>query len=112
MIRPHLNRRVTLERKVTSPDGAGGFVSVWEALGTLWAAMEAGAGREVMGTDRVEVEQPVRVTVRAAPTGDPARPAVGQRFREGGRGYRIRSVFEKDRHGHYLICHCNEEGAP
>ena len=109
MIRPHLNRRLTLEAEARTTDGAGGFVSVWQALGTVWAALEIGAPRAVAEAERMETVQPVKVTVRAAPEGDPARPDRTKRFREGGRAYAIQSVQLRDPRGLYLTCHCIEE---
>ena len=109
MTRVLLNRRLSLEGETRSPDGAGGFVTVWAALGTLWAALEVGRGAEETVADQVRTVQPVTVTVRAAPEGDPARPLRGQRFREGGRAYPIRSVRARDARGLYLTCDCIEE---
>lgn len=109
MTRVVLNRRLTLEAEARSPDGAGGFVSVWGALGTLWAALEPGRATEATGGEQATAVQPVTVTVRAAPEGDPARPRRGQRFREGGRAYPIRSVRARDARGLYLSCDCIEE---
>lgn len=109
MTRVLLNRRLTLEAETRSPDGAGGFVPVWAALGTLWAALEAGRATEETGADAVVAVAPVTVTVRAVPEGDPARPQRGHRFREGGRLYPIRSVRLRDGRGTYLTCHCIEE---
>lgn len=109
MIRPHLNRRLTLEAEARAPDGAGGFVSVWQALGTVWAALEVGSSRDAVEGERVVAVQPVKVTVRAAADGDAARPERGKRFREGGRAYPIQAVLPRDPRGMYLTCQCTEE---
>jgi head-tail adaptor len=110
MIRPHLNRRLTLEAEALTADGAGGFVSVWQALGTVWASVEVGSAREVVGGERLGSVQPVKVTVRAADEADPARPERGKRFREAGRVYPIQAVQLRDPRGMYLTCQCTEEG--
>lgn len=109
MIRPHLNRRLTLEAEARTADGAGGFISVWQALGTVWASVEVGPAREAVQGERVAAVQPVKVTVRAAAEGDPARPDRGKRFREGGRAYRVQAVQARDPRGFYLTCQCIEE---
>jgi hypothetical protein len=45
--RAALNRALVLEAPQTRvPDGAGGFALTWGALGTLWAEVVAGAGRD------------------------------------------------------------------
>lgn len=109
MSRPHLNRRLTLEAGIRGGDGAGGFVPVWQALGTVWASLDQGSLREAMAGDVALPLQPVTVTVRAAPLGAAERPEIGHRFREGTRAYVIRAVHERDRRGMYLTCLCQEE---
>jgi len=50
-----------------------------------------------------------RITVRAARQGAPSRPKPDQRFREGGRVFRITAVAEVGGAGHYLTCYATEE---
>lgn len=106
-----LNRRVTLEAAVTEADGAGGFVTVWQALGTLWADLAEASPREVEVAERREPFLTARITVRAAPEGSSARPRAGQRFRDATRVFRILAVAGRDRRGLYLVCHVQEEAA-
>jgi len=107
---PDLSRRLTLEERRQTPDGAGGFVEDWAPLGTLWAEIDARSGREAGLRPAAAVSlSRLRITVRGAPVGDPARPKPDQRFREGGRIYSIRAVTEADGHARYLICFADEE---
>jgi head-tail adaptor len=91
-----LSRRLTLETRVATPDGAGGFAIAWQALGTLWADVRAKSAREetVGGQPRPRVEH--RIVVRAAPYGAPSRPRPDQRLREGPRVFDILAVTERD----------------
>lgn len=111
MVGPVLNRELTLEGPHKSSDGAGGFSEIWLPLGALWAEVKLRTGRErereSVGTARVEY----RITVRAAPEEALSRPRAGQRFRDGGRLFRILAVAEWDRDARYLICFCSEEVA-
>lgn len=109
MSRIHLNRRLTLESEARQPDGAGGYLRVWQALGMVWAEIYAGAGREAVALERREPKVPLRITVRAEPVGAAGRPEAGQRFRDATRAYRILAVAERDRRGLYLTCHAEEE---
>ena len=109
MRRIHLNRRLLLEAETRLPDGAGGFTAVWTALGSVWAMIEAGAGREVVALDRRAPKVPLTIILRAAPVGSPERPVAGQRLREGARRFRILAVAERDLRGLYLTCHAEEE---
>lgn len=111
MTAPRLNRHLTLEGVVRSPDGAGGYTETWAVLGDLWAEVSARTGRE-----RAEAGVPVstvsyRIVVRAAPVGAPSRPIPEQRFRDGTRLYVIQAVADRDPEGRFLTCFADEEVA-
>jgi head-tail adaptor len=107
----NLSRALVLETPVITPDGAGGHSTTWTALGTLWADIRAGSGRERRGTLGPSGDVALRVTLRAAPQGSDSRPRAGQRFREGTRLFRILTVTESDAQGRYLVCAAIEEEA-
>ena len=106
---PNLTRALVLETPVTVPDGAGGFSTTWQALGTLWADIRAGSGRERLATLGPSGEVRLRITLRAAPHGSTRRPRPDQRLREGARVFRILAVTESDPQGRHLICTAIEE---
>ena len=105
----HLSRPLMLEAPVETPDGMGGLTRGWVALGTLWAEVLPGTGRDVAGEEVVLSAVPYRITVRGAPQGAPSRPSVGQRFRDGVRVFSILAVTERDEGGRYLVCFVREE---
>jgi len=108
---PALNRALVLEEKTRVADGAGGFSETWVALGTLWAGLRAGTGRET-GKDFVTVSRvPYKITVRAAPHEAASRPKADQRFREGARIFTVLAVTEAGTDGRFLTCNCVEEVA-
>lgn len=107
-----LNRRLILEAEERLADGAGGYTTVWTALGTLWAALEARTGREAAVAGGSVSRAVYRAILRAAPEGSPSRPKPGQRFREGARLYSILSVAEWDTDTRHLMCQLEEEIAP
>lgn len=106
---PHLNRRLTLETPQKVPDGAGGYQTTWVPLGQLWAALQPRGGRESEGEGAPISAVSYKITVRGAPQGSPARPKPEQRFRDGGRIFKIRAVTESDEAGMYLLCFADEE---
>ena len=106
---PQLNRKLLLEAPDRQPDGAGGFLETWIGLGEHWAEIRPGTGREAAGEFLTESGVAYKIIVRAAPTGNAARPKPEQRFREGTRLFRINAVAEFDRLGHYLVCFAREE---
>lgn len=111
MKRPHLNRKLTLERPMRVADGAGGFAETWATVGELWAEVTASAGaeRRVGGAARSQLR--LKIVVRNAPMGADSRPSPDQRFREGSRVFVIRAVAERDPAGMYLTCFADEEVA-
>lgn len=108
-MRYHLHRPMTLEEAVTTGDAAGGHVTTWTALGTLWAEVRPGAGSQYRGPIAPESRMILRIYLRAAPQGSPQRPRPDQRLREGARIFTILAVSEADAAGAYLVCHAREE---
>ena len=106
---PHLNRLMALQAAVQSPDGMGGFTTLWQTLGSHWVHLKAGAGRETAAGEQLLGQVAYRITLRAAPPGDAARPKPGQRLVEGERCFLIRAVADLGPEARYLICHCHEE---
>lgn len=109
MIAPRLNRKLVLEEAQRVQDGAGGYSVIWVAKGTLWGAVVARSGRERAGESVTVSTVGYLITVRGAPEGAPSRPRPEQRFRDGGRVFRITAVAEGDAAGRYLACHAEEE---
>lgn len=105
----HLNRKIVLEEPVRVLDGAGGHSESWQTLGTLWANIKAGTGRESAGEFVTLSTVPYRIIVRASPQGSASRPRPDQRFRDGVRVFRILAVSEFDAEARYLTCHAREE---
>ncbi|VDC31786.1 head-tail adaptor protein [Pseudogemmobacter humi] len=106
---PHLRRALLLEDAARAPDGAGGFTMSWAPLGTLWAEVAAGSGRDTAGEEVILGAVSWRITLRALPQGAALRPRPGQRFREGERIFAILAVAERDAGGRWLTCFCREE---
>ncbi|RYH11413.1 head-tail adaptor protein [Tropicimonas sp. IMCC6043] len=111
MQEPELRRRLVLETLERTSDGSGGYVETWVPLGTLWAEVKAGTGRETESDFVTLSYVPYRITVRAAPPDDTRRPRADQRFREGPRVFRILAVADSGTRGRYLTCYAREEEA-
>ena len=105
----HLNRKLVLEGMTRVADGAGGFQDSWTELGTVWAEVRAGAGRETREEFARLAEVAYRITLRAAPMGAPSRPTPEQRFREGNRVFVIKAVADTVGDARYLTCFAKEE---
>lgn len=103
------NRPLVLEAQVRASDGAGGFSETWGTVGSLWAEVAPGSGRDVAGVEVTLASVPLRITVRGARLGSTQRPLAGQRFRDGTRLFPILAVSERDADGLYLVCFAREE---
>lgn len=104
-----LSRKLVLEARQRVGDGAGGYIETWMPLGSLWAAIKPGSGRETADAGGALSRVPITITVRAAPIGSSMRPHAGHRFVEGTRIYEIASVSEAAGTAQYLICRATEE---
>ncbi len=107
-----LNRLLTLEIPADAPDGGGGAARSWTPLGACWAAVRAVSGRERVAAGAEGSRVSHRIELRWAPPGAAARPSAAQRFREGGRVFRILAVSEADDRRDRLICWAEEGAEP
>lgn len=105
-------RKLVLEARVSAPDGAGGSVENWEAVGTHWAAIQARSARESVVSGRQASRVSHKAEIRYAPFGDARRPTPEQRFREGVRVFAIVGVSEADDRRERLVCWLQEGVAP
>ncbi len=111
MSAPRLNIPLVLESPERVGDSMGGHVVEWRVLGRLWAEMKSQSGAERAGEIGAASVVNWRITVRAAPAGDPRRPRPDQRLRMEQRVFRIQAVAEQDRDGRFLTCMAKEEAA-
>lgn len=49
-----LDQRVTIQELISTPDGAGGYLTKWSDVATVWAKVRPRASKEAVGSDRVE----------------------------------------------------------
>lgn len=104
-----LRRALVLQEAVRQGDNAGGFLETWTDLGTVWAELRAGFGRERNGLAASISSVPYRIILRATPVGAASRPKAGQRFLEGTRTFALLAVAELKEDDRYLVCYCKEE---
>lgn len=98
-----LRHRVTLQSAADTPDGAGGFATVWSNVATLWAAIEPLAGRERLAAQQLESPLTHRVTLRHR---DGVTTAMRVKF--GVRVFNIRSVVNRAERDRALELLCEE----
>ncbi|HFZ2573619.1 TPA: phage head closure protein [Pseudomonas aeruginosa] len=59
-----LRHPLTIEREERVPDGGGGFITKWVAVGREWASLEGINGREFIAANAQRSETTWRVTLR------------------------------------------------
>jgi SPP1 family predicted phage head-tail adaptor len=92
-----LNRRLTLETPVETPDGAGGVIRAYEPVATLWASvtpLSAHTPRDAEGAGGT-ITHRIGVRIRADIT-------TRHRFRDGARVFRIIGLRDRDGRGRFL----------
>jgi SPP1 family predicted phage head-tail adaptor len=99
-----LNHEMTLEERVETPDGAGGFTTVWTATATIWARLEPLEPAREAWAGRDAAEQTHRITIRFR---DDVKQ--GMRLRKLTRLFPVLSVQDPDETGRYLVCRTREE---
>jgi SPP1 family predicted phage head-tail adaptor len=103
-----LRQRMTIERPVETPDGAGGVDTAWQTVITVWAGLEWLGGEERWREGGPEQAGRWRVTMRWRAGVD-----AGMRLRMAARGgserrFDIRAAADPDGAGRRLICLCEE----
>lgn len=59
-----MRARVTLQEKLSVPDGGGGADEGWSDVVTLWAELRSGPGREIVSAEGVSTRNTLTVIVR------------------------------------------------
>ena len=92
-----LNRRVALEAQALTPDGGGGYSGGWNAVATVWAAIEPLSGTDVFGADASEARVKYRITLRRR-----SDVLAGMRVNDGGRLFAIYAVLDDGPQSQFL----------
>lgn len=101
-----LNHELILEEPVETPDGTGGFTTVWNSVATIWARLDPINSERELWSARSVSEQTHRVTLRHRND-----LRQGMRFRKLERLFPILSVQDADETGRYIIARTREETA-
>lgn len=94
-----LNKRITIEKKVTKGNGRGGVCSVeWEEFATIWAAILPLSGREIIQAEQLKSEITGRVKMRFMPGISPE-----MRIKFGNRIFNIAGIINTNEANRELI---------
>lgn len=96
-----LRHRLILEAHSLSDDGSGGHTTSWVQQASVWAALQASAGRERLKTDRLSGTVTHNVWLRYR---DDVSPSM--RFRNGAATYHILAILDEEGDRRWLRCLC------
>lgn len=99
-----LFRRLTVERPVDTPDGAGGATRTWIAVGSVWGHIATQSGSETVAADQGQQRLTHRITIRWR--GD---VTAEMRLRIAGRTFSIIAVLDREDRTRFLECLTQEE---
>lgn len=91
--------RLTLQQRLETDDGAGGFISNWQDMQPIWARIVPVAGIVNHAADNLETRITHWIYIRAS---DAVQP--GMRFVKGARIFDIDTVHDPDETGRYRVC--------
>lgn len=98
-----LNQRVVHERAVDNPDGAGGFVRSWQALGSVWVRVEPASARRGVRAEQTAQFGAFNITARQQADITP-----GDRLLWRGRVLSVLTVMPVDETARFSRLFCEE----
>lgn len=100
-----LRSELSLQSRIETPDGLGGFTESWNEVATLFGRIEPVSATSVFGPDQTVETVTHRITLRWRET-----VASGMRFVRQNRIFDIVTVHDPDDTGRYLVCRTKEAG--
>lgn len=84
-----LDQSASLQAKVLTADGGGGYAESWQTFATVWVSVTPLGAADVFGPDALESRVRHRLTLRRR--GD---LAAGQRVLVGARSFKVHAVLD------------------
>ncbi len=106
-----LDRRLTIQRRVTTLDSYGQQSTGWTNIATVWGNVKPVGGREKMRSGALESTLTHTVMVRYRTDLMPAIEADAWRILYGSRVLQITKAMDRDDARRYIIFDCIETGA-
>lgn len=103
-----LNRRITLQSRVTTQDSSGGQVESWVDVDTVWAAIAPATGREFLSAQALRIDAPRTITLRWQPAFASPQAMAAMRIKFGARIFNIHSSVDEREGRRELVLLCSE----
>lgn len=100
-----LNKRVTIQSRVTTQDDFGSESTTWSDVVTCWAGIRPVSGRELLGAEQPQVMHDARIRIRYQ---SGIAITAKMRVNFGGRLYDIVGVVDPEERHRYLDLLCKQ----
>ena len=97
--------KLKLQKPIETADNCGGLDVIWDDLAMLWANIKPVTARSNFMAHQDLEELSHEMIIRANP-----QIMSGWRFKKDERIFAIKSLYDPDENGRYLICNCWEQG--
>ena len=98
-----LNQRASLQAKVLTADGGGGYAESWQTFASVWVSVSPIGANDAFGPDALESRVRHRLTLRRR-----SDLAAGQRVLVGARTFRIHALLDEGQRASTTTLLCEE----
>jgi SPP1 family predicted phage head-tail adaptor len=98
-----LDQRASLQAKVLTPDGGGGYAESWQTFATAWVKVAPVGANDNFGPDALESRVRHRLVLRRR-----ADLAAGQRALVGARTFRVHALLDEGARAETVTLLCEE----
>jgi SPP1 family predicted phage head-tail adaptor len=98
-----LDQRASLQAKVLTPDGGGGYAESWQTFATAWVSVSPIGASDAFGPDALESRVRHRLALRRR-----SDIAAGQRVVVGARTFRVHTLLDEGPRSETMTLLCEE----
>ena len=98
-----LDQRASLQAKVLTPDGGGGYAESWQTFATVWVSVSPVGAGDTFGPDALESRVRHRLALRRR-----SDVAAGQRILIGARTFRVHALIDEGARAETVTLLCEE----
>ena len=98
-----LDQRASLQAKVLTPDGGGGYAESWQTFASVWVKVAPVGASDTFGPDALESRVRHRLTLRRR-----SDIAAGQRVLVGARSFKVHALLDDGPRASTVTLLCEE----
>ncbi len=98
-----LDQRASLQARVLTPDGGGGYAESWQIFASVWVSVSPVGASDAFGPDALESRVRHRLALRQRTD-----VAAGQRVVVGARSFRVHALLDEGARAETMTLLCEE----